>query len=97
MREDWTASALPITGHRRAKTCNFEIVPPHGEACGRVAVDRARSVAGDARFKKGQTPLDWRKTASITAGCSRESNRQSSVMYYGSEKVGWTDCRMWCC
>lgn len=42
-------------------------MPPQGEgdALGRTEVDMARSVAGDADFKKGHMALDWRRTASM--------------------------------
>lgn len=51
-------------------------MPPHGEdaalAAGRVEVERARRVAGDAFFMKGHMALDCRRTASMLAasiGC----------------------------
>lgn len=47
------------------------MVPPHGEdtafAAGRVEVDRARKVAGEAFFMKGHMALDCRRTASMVA------------------------------
>lgn len=46
-------------------------MPPHGEevalAAGRVEVERARRVAGDAFFMKGHMALDCRRTASMLA------------------------------
>ena len=56
-----------MTGQRWAKTCSLEIVPPQGEACGRVtAVDMARKLAAEAFFMKGHIALDWRRTESMT-------------------------------
>lgn len=43
--------------------CKLVMVPPPGDWW--VEVERERRVAGDVFFKKGQTPLDWRRRASI--------------------------------
>ena len=74
-RDDCTASALPMTGQRWPSSWSFEMVPPHGEAWGRVEVDRARRVEGDVFFKKGHMALDCRRTASIVADGKRRSTR----------------------
>lgn len=60
-----------MTGQRWASSCSFDMVPPQGEeACGagRVEVDSARRVAGEAFFKKGHMALDCRRTASMMVG-----------------------------
>jgi hypothetical protein len=42
------------------------MVPPHGDAWGRVtAVDMARRLAADAFFMKGHMAFDWRRTESM--------------------------------
>ena len=53
-----------MTGHRRAMNCRFVIVPPPGDW--RVVVLKERRVAGEVFFKKGHTPLDWWRRASIS-------------------------------
>lgn len=63
---DCTARALPMTGQRWASSWSLEMVPPQGDwGAGRVDVDRARSVAGDAFLRNGHMALDCRKTASM--------------------------------
>lgn len=57
-RADWTARALPMTGHRCPSSWSLEMVPPHWEAWGRVEVERARRVAGVVFFRKGHMALD---------------------------------------
>ena len=70
--------ALLMTGQRPASSCSFERAPPQGdevaisadEASGAAAeeceaVERARSVAGEAFLRNGHTALDWRRTASM--------------------------------
>ncbi len=53
-----TARALPMTGHRRAIVCRFDIAPPPGDAGQTVDVESDRSVAGEAFFKNGHTAFD---------------------------------------
>lgn len=67
MRADWIDMAFPMTGQRRASTCNLDMVPPHGEATVGVVVDMARSPAAVAFIMKGHMALDWRKTESMMA------------------------------
>ena len=62
---DWTARALPMMGQRLASRLSFDMEPPQCEALGRLVVDRARRVAGDAFFKKGHMALDCRRTDSM--------------------------------
>lgn len=73
-RADWIAMALPMTGQRRAKTCNLDMVPPHGETAVGAAVDMARRPAAVAFFMKGHMALDWRRTESIAAISSTRPN-----------------------
>lgn len=58
--DDCTAMALPMTGQRCAYSCSLDMVPPQGEArgLGRVAVDMARRVAGEADLRNGHMALD---------------------------------------
>jgi len=50
------------------------MVPPQGDeawgGAGRVEVDSARRVAGEAFFRKGHMALDCRRTASMVVGLS---------------------------
>jgi hypothetical protein len=53
----WMASALPMTGQRRAMVCRLDMLPPPGEVW-RVEVERDRRVAGEVFFKKGHMDFD---------------------------------------
>lgn len=56
-----------MTGHLRAMACKFDMEPPPGEAvCTAVLVERERRVATLLFLRKGQTPFELRRRASIT-------------------------------
>jgi hypothetical protein len=63
MRALCTASALFMTGHRRAVNCRFVIAPPPGDRW--VVVDMERRVAAEVFLRKGHMPLDCRKSDSM--------------------------------
>ncbi len=62
------------------------MVPPPGDW--RVEVERERKVAGEVFFKKGQTPLDWCRRASmmrLEVSTERTSKRGRSRGSRGGE------------
>lgn len=64
-------------------------MPPHGEetlAAGRVDVDKARKVAGDAFFRKGHMALDCRRTASMVIHDGIESVKSWVELVGGRRK-----------
>ncbi len=77
-----------MTGQRWASSWSLDMVPPQGDDLGRDAVDRARSVAGEACFRNGHIALDCRSTASMIAiegswldfGVSRSTLSAESVL-----------------
>ena len=58
--EIWINNALPMMGQRLATTCKLDMLKELDEL-----VESDRKVAGDVLRKKGHTPRDWRKAASI--------------------------------
>lgn len=52
-------------------------------------VERDRRVAGDVFFKNGQTPLDWRRTASMTAGQSICNMVMEDFRWFEALFVSW--------
>ena len=87
-----------MTGHRRARTCRLDMVPPPGEA-GRVVVERERRVAGDVLLRKGHIERDCLRSVSIPAvgldSCSNCSKcRQKYRNVFRGRKCGdRTDCQ----
>ena len=67
LRDDCTANALLITGQRRAMTWRLDMVPPPGllPPALPVLVDSERRVAGDVRWRNGQSERDCWRRASI--------------------------------
>jgi hypothetical protein len=59
MRALWTASALLMTGQRRAMACRLDIVPPPGLVLdGVIVVVSERRVAAEVRFRNGHMARD---------------------------------------
>jgi len=55
--------------------CRFDMEPPPGEAlCTAVLVDRERNVATLLFWRKGQTPFELRRRASIVIDCIGEGD-----------------------